>query len=128
MVNKVRRDKCRGRIKEVLKRSDLETAEPMCPKFGVCGGCNYQTLPYEEQLNLKKTRVLKLIDEVYRPMSRNRENAENNFIDGIFAFQKVSLRKLMKTLCQKNIYTMVSCQVLKLQVTEIRWSFLLAIK
>lgn len=66
-VNKVRRDKCQGRIKEILEPSPLELSEPMCPKFGTCGGCNYQTLPYEEQLKLKKNQVLKLIDAVYRP-------------------------------------------------------------
>ena len=78
VVSKVRRDKCQGRIKEVLKRSPLETMEPVCPKFGVCGGCNYQTLPYEEQLNLKKNQVLKLIDEVYRPVGKNNIAAQNH--------------------------------------------------
>ena len=69
VVNKVRKDKCQGRIKEVIENSPLETQEPVCPNFGTCGGCNYQTLPYEEQLSLKKKQVLRLIDEVYRPLS-----------------------------------------------------------
>jgi 23S rRNA (uracil-5-)-methyltransferase RumA len=64
VINKVRRDKCQGRIKEVLEKSPLELAEPVCPRFGICGGCNYQSLPYEEQLQLKKNQVLKLIDAV----------------------------------------------------------------
>ena len=71
VVNKARRDKCQGRIKEVLEKSPLETAEPVCSKFGACGGCNYQTLPYEEQLNLKKNQVLKLIDAVYQPLGKD---------------------------------------------------------
>ena len=45
VVNKVRKEKCQGRIKEILEKSPLETAEPVCPKFGICGGCNYLTLP-----------------------------------------------------------------------------------
>ena len=36
----------------------LETAEtrihPRCPHFGVCGGCHYQHIPYEEQLRIKE--------------------------------------------------------------------------
>lgn len=78
VVNKVRRDKCQGRIIEVLEKSSLETAVQVCPKFGTCGGCNYQTLPYKTQLNLKKNQVLKLIDAVYRPVIKQIDiNAEN---------------------------------------------------
>lgn len=75
-VNKVRGDKCQGRIKEVLEKSPLEMSESICPKFGECGGCNYQTLPYEEQLSLKKNQVLKLIDAVYCPVSRRNGDLE----------------------------------------------------
>ena len=28
---------------------------PRCPHFGVCGGCQYQDVPYAEQLELKRT-------------------------------------------------------------------------
>ena len=31
---------------EVIEKSPLETEEP-CPHFGMCGGCTYQTVPYE---------------------------------------------------------------------------------
>lgn len=61
-VNKVRRDKAEGKIVEILKSSPLET-EAVCPHFGQCGGCTYQTLPYEEQLRLKEKQVRKLMDE-----------------------------------------------------------------
>lgn len=94
IVNKVRRDKCQGRIKEVLKRSPLETAEPVCAKFGVCGGCNYQTLPYEEQLKLKKSQVLKLIDEVYCPGCHCRDGEENCFIGQDISHKENIVREL----------------------------------
>ena len=32
-------------------------AEPFCEHFGVCGGCKWQNLPYEEQLAFKTTQV-----------------------------------------------------------------------
>lgn len=85
-VNKVRKDRCQGRIREVLEQSPLETKEPVCPKFGVCGGCNYQTLPYEEQLKMKKNQVLKLIDEVYRPAREN----ERYIYDGILPAPEIT--------------------------------------
>lgn len=63
-VNKVRREKCEGRLLEVLERSDRETAVPPCKSFGTCGGCLFQTLPYEEQLRMKEKQVRSLLDSV----------------------------------------------------------------
>jgi len=39
-----------------VKRSALR-AEPFCEHFGVCGGCKWQNLPYEEQLRFKTEQV-----------------------------------------------------------------------
>lgn len=63
-VNKTHKDKCEGRLLEVLERSPLETEKPLCSHFGICGGCAYQTLPYEEQLKLKASQVRRLLDSV----------------------------------------------------------------
>ncbi len=41
-----------GRLLEVLKRSELETATG-CLVPDQCGGCVYQRLPYDEELKLK---------------------------------------------------------------------------
>ena len=64
-VKKVRKNKCEGRLRSVLKKGQLEAREAKCPNFGTCGGCNYQEIPYEQQLALKKEQVLRLIDAVY---------------------------------------------------------------
>ena len=39
-----------------IKYSDKRT-EPMCEHFGICGGCKWQNLPYEEQLTFKQQQV-----------------------------------------------------------------------
>lgn len=62
-VNKVRKGKAEGRLLEVMEKSPLETGRP-CSCFGVCGGCTYLSLPYEEQLSIKATQVKKLLDGV----------------------------------------------------------------
>lgn len=53
VVQKMRNGRGQGRLLEILKPADNETASP-CPHFGQCGGCSYQTLPYEAQLALKE--------------------------------------------------------------------------
>lgn len=64
VINKARKDKKEGRLLEVLEKSPLETVEPKCVHFGPCGGCTYQTIPYETQLDIKKNQVKSLIDAV----------------------------------------------------------------
>lgn len=56
VVNKVKHQRAEGRLMEVIEKSPLETEEP-CPHFGMCGGCTYQTVPYEKQLDMKLTQV-----------------------------------------------------------------------
>lgn len=64
VINKKRKGKCEGRLLEVLAPSPLEQTEGTCPHFGICGGCLYQSLPYEEQLKIKEQQVKYLIDGV----------------------------------------------------------------
>ncbi len=44
-------------VARFLRKSPLR-AEPFCPHFGVCGGCKWQCLPYEEQLRWKQRGVV----------------------------------------------------------------------
>jgi 23S rRNA (uracil1939-C5)-methyltransferase len=48
-----KRNFARGEPIEILKASPLRRI-PRCKHFGICGGCHYQHLPYEEQLNAKR--------------------------------------------------------------------------
>lgn len=63
-LNKKRKGKSEGRLMEILEPSPLETAEDVCPHFGRCGGCLYQSIPYEEQLKIKEWQVLELLKDV----------------------------------------------------------------
>lgn len=45
-----------GYVVRYVRRSAMRT-EPFCAHFGVCGGCKWQNLPYEEQLRFKREQV-----------------------------------------------------------------------
>lgn len=45
-----------GRVVRFEKYSENRT-DPFCSHFGVCGGCKWQMLPYEEQLRYKQQQV-----------------------------------------------------------------------
>ena len=47
---------CEGRVERFIRKSDVR-CEPMCEHFGICGGCKWQNLPYEEQLKAKQQQV-----------------------------------------------------------------------
>ena len=64
MVQKVRHGKAEGRVLSCLCPSDLEVSSA-CPHAGECGGCCYQTLPYDEQLKIKENQVRKLMQGVF---------------------------------------------------------------
>ena len=64
-VSKSRQGTCEGKLKEVLERSPIEDADPLCRSFGVCGGCTYRNISYENQLSLKAGMVKDLLCEVY---------------------------------------------------------------
>ena len=52
-----------GRLLEVLTPAPQEVKAP-CELFGTCGGCAYQSLPYEAQLALKEEQIRRLMDAV----------------------------------------------------------------
>ena len=60
-VSKVRNQRAEGRLLEVLERAPIEKTEDVCPKAGICGGCLFQTFPYEEQLRIKEGQVRELL-------------------------------------------------------------------
>ena len=66
MINKFKRGNAEGRLLEVLEKSPLETREPVCSIFPACGGCMYQTMPYEEQVKMKEGQIRRIMDPVVK--------------------------------------------------------------
>ena len=61
-LRKKRRGRWEGERLEVLVPGP-GAAEPVCPYASDCGGCAYQGLSYEAQLELKESQVKHLLDE-----------------------------------------------------------------
>ncbi len=66
-ILKARKGNCEGNLLEILEPSPLEREEPGCVHAGICGGCIYQTLSYEDQLRLKTDQVKRLLEGVIPP-------------------------------------------------------------
>lgn len=56
-VTRKRRRYMEGRIVN-LKQQSASRKEPFCEHFGICGGCKWQHISYEEQLQFKQQHVL----------------------------------------------------------------------
>ena len=61
-IRKHHRRYMEGTIVRFVEKSPLRV-EPFCEHFGICGGCKWQSLPYEEQLKQKTQQV---VDQLVR--------------------------------------------------------------
>jgi 23S rRNA (uracil1939-C5)-methyltransferase len=62
-IMKKKRQYAEAQLLEVVSQSP-HFVEPFCPHFGVCGGCQWQDLPYEEQLRWKRLHVLESLQHL----------------------------------------------------------------
>jgi 23S rRNA (uracil1939-C5)-methyltransferase len=62
-VTKKRRRYMEGMVKKFHRYSERRI-EPFCEHFGVCGGCKWQFIPYEEQLQNKQKTVVDALERI----------------------------------------------------------------
>lgn len=62
-INKKRSGRAEGRLLEVLEKSPKENREPLCENFPSCGGCMYQTMSYDAQLQMKEKQVKEILEK-----------------------------------------------------------------
>ncbi|HPI87880.1 MAG TPA: 23S rRNA (uracil(1939)-C(5))-methyltransferase RlmD [Spirochaetota bacterium] len=70
-------------------------AEPRCPHFGTCGGCMFQSVPYEGQLMIKRDYLNSLFDGMLslEGVSSSDAFGYRNRMDMVTAFGKMGLRE-----------------------------------
>ncbi len=62
-ISRSRKDSAEAKIIEVIEKAEYEI-EPSCKHFNLCGGCSYQNIPYEKQLEIKSNQVKTILDGV----------------------------------------------------------------
>ena len=80
-VRKKKHSYCEAEVIRFHKYSDMRI-EPRCSHFGLCGGCKWQQLPYEEQLKAKQKQVydqLRRIGKVELPEFQPIMGSEKTF-------------------------------------------------
>lgn len=75
MLTKNKKDWAEGRVVKINEYSSNRVT-PFCMHFGVCGGCKWQMLPYDKQLQYKQQeseqnliRIGKVTDAVFLPIA-----------------------------------------------------------
>lgn len=91
LVNKKRKGKAEGRLLEVVEKAPYEI-DSICPHFGECGGCSYQNLTYDKQLELKENQVRRLLLPVFEKQKEltNNDSELQEYMNSIFEGIKAS--------------------------------------
>lgn len=56
-INRKRKGYMEGSVVNLVQPSPIRL-EPFCKHYGVCGGCKWQSLPYDKQLEFKQQQVI----------------------------------------------------------------------
>jgi 23S rRNA (uracil1939-C5)-methyltransferase len=110
-----------GYIVNIKKPSPLRI-KPFCAHFGVCGGCSWQHLPYDEQLKWKQkqvvdnlTRIGKIdigkVNPIYLPKKQNFTGTNLNILfltTGGLKKKKWKAPNILKNLEQAFIFQVCS--------------------
>ena len=62
-ISRTKKEYAEARLVEIIQQAEYEQ-EPDCKHFGSCGGCTYQSVPYEKQLEIKSTQVKAILDSI----------------------------------------------------------------
>lgn len=62
-ISRSRKESAEAKVVEVIEPAEYEH-EPGCQHFSLCGGCSYQSVPYEKQLEIKSKQVKAILDSI----------------------------------------------------------------
>jgi 23S rRNA (uracil1939-C5)-methyltransferase len=62
-ITKIKKGYGEARVHEIISPSPDQVSPP-CPYFGICGGCQFQHLEYEKQVEYKTKQVKELLERI----------------------------------------------------------------
>lgn len=65
LITRKKRNYAEAKVIETIRQSPVYRP-PVCPHFGVCGGCFWQDISYEEQLFWKKSHIAECLEHIGR--------------------------------------------------------------
>ncbi|MCU0849163.1 MAG: 23S rRNA (uracil(1939)-C(5))-methyltransferase RlmD [Spirochaetes bacterium] len=88
------------------------SAEPPCPHFGECGGCSFQDISYENQLQLKKDYLSRLFSDITEvpSVSPSVPFRYRSRMDMVTAFGKIGLRRAGS---HRHVIDITSCKIMQ---------------
>ncbi len=86
-----------------------QTVPQLCPHFGFCGGCLYQEIPYEIQLEEKQEKLVRMFDLPIEIVGSPKQYGYRNRMDFVCAFGKVGFRARGQ---YKTVVDLTDCKLL----------------
>ncbi|MBN1175950.1 23S rRNA (uracil(1939)-C(5))-methyltransferase RlmD [Candidatus Woesearchaeota archaeon] len=78
---------------ENIDYSILESAIPSCPHFGDCGGCRFQNISYDSQIQLKKDYLKSIFKVDVDVTAAPFELGYRNRVDFVYAYGSLGMRR-----------------------------------
>lgn len=69
-VSRKRKSFLEGFVTQIHRESPLRI-KPVCRHFGICGGCKWQNLPYEKQLEFKQQEIVENLQRIGKVKLQN---------------------------------------------------------
>jgi len=93
MARKRRSKRFRKDFFDKYDYSTLESTSPVCSHFGLCGGCRFQNITYDSQLQLKKDYLKNIFGEDVNIVSSKNPFGYRNRMDFVYDKGVLGLRK-----------------------------------
>ena len=92
VIVKKRKNRASARVLKTVKKSPLQTKEG-CTLDGICGGCLYQSVEYDKQLEIKDRQMKALLDKANEDEFEIFENGELRRLKRVDEFKWEGVRR-----------------------------------